>query len=183
MQTFCPELGHVAFRGYPFRVWTHKHVSLMYSGLPLLIAQYFCQWSSIVLGMERMLNPAQRIAMQRAYSQKLTTTGERALVMRLHKHEDYNQVTWHLFLHLAPSIVSKHGLSVLSPKYYCKSCLHLPLFNNTRKIQNCSKTARMVSFFKRMTYQCRKDYLDFSLAACVCWRESCVMRLYPHHPS
>lgn len=49
------------------------------------------QWARIVLAVERMLTPKQRLAAQELYSQSVGSSGERALIMRLRKHEDHQQ--------------------------------------------------------------------------------------------
>lgn len=49
------------------------------------------QWARIVLAVERMLTPKQRLAAQKLYSQSVGTNEERALIMRLRKHEDHQQ--------------------------------------------------------------------------------------------
>ena len=82
------------------------------------IHSFSYQWSSIVLAMERMLSPNQRIAMQRTYSQELNTTGERALVMRLHKHEDYKQVTPCQLLYYKPASVTTTGSLLIIHELY-----------------------------------------------------------------
>lgn len=40
-----------------------------------------------------MLTPKQRLAAQKLYSQSVGTNEERALIMRLRKHEDHQQVS------------------------------------------------------------------------------------------
>lgn len=49
------------------------------------------QWARIVLAVERMLTPKQRLAAQELYSRSVGSSGERALIMRLRKHDDHQQ--------------------------------------------------------------------------------------------
>lgn len=49
------------------------------------------QWARLVLATERMLTPKQRLVAQKKYSQSLSTSGERALIMRLRNHENRQQ--------------------------------------------------------------------------------------------